>query len=404
MDDTDYIVGLKALDHSPFYLSDDARARHIYVPGQTGVGKSELLYNFIRYDFASARGLIFLDPHGDNALRAVSSVPKHRILDTIYFDPLADYTVCYNPIVEIPSDHRYGYAADIATSFSHIWPDSWGTRMERILTQSILLLLHNTHRQHSLADIPRLLVDTHYQRELLRTCKDQHVIDYWTLELPALIKKFGAEALQPVQNKIGQFADNPILRRAIDGKSTIDIAGIMDSGKILVCNFSKLMGDEPSRILGSLLVTRISQAAQARANKPENERQPVTLLIDEFQNFASKSFATILSEARKYKLNLVLAHQYLEQVPSALQHAVFGNAGTTICFRIGAFDAPIFAKHLNQEERELLDLPNFTARVKTINDGRPSDAFRIEMVLLPSVVDSLQRVRDNTRNRYAKQG
>jgi hypothetical protein len=351
-------------------------------------------------DFERGRGFALIDPHGDLALSIARATPKHRIPDTIYFDPLDTHVVVHNPVVSVPGLHRGTVAAHIVSSFKHIWAESWGPRLEYILTNAVRLLLEN--QGCSLTDIPQLLVDKAYRSTLLKKCDDPYIKIFWTAEYAAYSERLLAEAIAPIQNKVGQFANNPILRAVLEGKPTLNIPDVMNTRKVLLCNLSKRMGDEPSRLLGALLVTAFAQAAQARADMPEDEREDFTLYVDEFQNFATPSFASILSEAAKFRLNLVVANQFMGQVPEMLRHAVIGNVGTLAVFRIGSFDAPIFAKELNMSERELIDLPNRVARVKTMNGDTTTEAMRINTLPPQEAGDNLAKVQNNTRSRYAR--
>ena len=381
-------------------LTDAERRQHIYLIGRTGTGKSTLLYNLMRSDFARGRGFALIDPHGDLALALATATPSERINDTIYFDPLDTHVVVHNPIITVPPLHRGTIAAHIVSSFKHIWAESWGPRLEYILTNAVRLLLENTGA--SLTDIPRLLIDAPYRTQLLTRCADPYIKAFWTIEYAGYGDRLRAEAIAPIQNKVGHFANNPILRAVLEGRSTIDIPGIMNTRKVLLCNLSKSMGAEPSHLLGALLVTAFAQAAEARAVLPEEERPDFTLYVDEFQNYATTTFASILSEARKYRLNLVLANQFMDQVPEMLRHSVIGNAGTIAAFRIGAFDAPILSRELGISERELIDLPNRTARVKTMNGDHPTEAMRISTLPPLSASDNFATVQGHTRSRYAR--
>ena len=313
----------------------------------------------MRSDFECSRGFALLDPHGDLAVSVADEAPRDRIMDTIYFDPLAEKTLSYNPLIYVSTLHRGTVASHIVSSFKHIWASSWGPRLEYILTNAIRLLLEN--KAVTLVGLPRLLTDTQFRNQLLRQCHDPFIAAFWKDEYATYSDRLRAEAIAPLQNKVGAFANNPILRDIIGRPSTIDIPRIMNEGKVLLANLSKRMGAEPSHLLGALLTTGFAQGAEGRAGIPEDERTDFSLYADEFQNFATESFAHILSEARKYRLNLVLAHQYLDQLPEDLKHAVLGNTGTVVVFRIGAYDAPLFAKHLGVPEHVLTTLPNYHA-------------------------------------------
>lgn len=397
----EYIAGKTGVTETPLVLSDQVRRQHIYLIGSTGTGKSSLLYNFMRSDFERGRGFALIDPHGDLARSVADMSPATRIDDIIYFDPMAPTAVVrFNPLVTVAPFRRATVAAHVVAAFKHIWAGSWGARLEYILTNALRLLLENPGT--TLVDLPRLLVDTPYRAKLLRACKDPYIKAFWTIEYAGYSDKLRADAIAPIQNKVGQFANNPILRDIIGQPSTIDITEIMNNGKVLITNLSKQMGAEPSHLLGAMLVTAFAQAAQARDTIPEEQRQDFTLYVDEFQNFATESFTSILSEARKYRLNLVLAHQYLAQLPDTMPDAVLGNAATKIVFRIGAQDAPLFARELGIVDTQLTELANHTARVKTM-DGGTTTAARLIQTLQPEICDGmLEAVKNNTGARYAR--
>jgi len=395
----EYILGKNDADVKGglLHLSDAERRQHIHVIGSTGSGKSALFYNFLRSDFERGRGFALLDPHGDLALSIADASP--RIMDTIYFDPLAARTLSYNPLYTVSPLHRGTVASHIVSSFKHIWAGSWGPRLEYILTNAIRLLLENN--SVTLVDLPRLLTDTQFRNLLLRQCHDPFITAFWKDEYNKYSEKLRAEAIAPLQNKVGAFANNPVLRAIIGQPSTIDIPRIMNERKVLLANLSKRMGAEPSHLLGALLTTGFAQGAEARAGIAEEDRVDFSLYADEFQNFATESFSHILSEARKYRLNLVLAHQYLDQLPEDLKHAVLGNTGTVVVFRIGAFDAPIMSKHLGIPEHVLTTLPNYHAYVRILRDGAPS-TYRIEMLPPNITTGSLKGVLNHSETRYAR--
>jgi type IV secretory pathway TraG/TraD family ATPase VirD4 len=380
-------------------LSLAERRNHIYITGKSGTGKSSLLFNLAHADLVAGAGFLFIDPHGDTAMRLADSAPPYRRSDVIYFDPLDSHVVRFNPLIAVPPLHRGTLAARIVEVFRNIWSDSWGPRLDYILTNAIRLLLENSGS--SLVDIPRLLSDDRFRAKLLRRCDDPHIKHYWVKEFGGYSDKFRAEAIAPIQNKVGQFANNPILRDIVGGRSTIDIAKIMNEGRVLICNLSKRMGEEPSHLLGSLLVTVFAQAAEARAELPEDQRRDFTMYVDEFQNYATTSFATVLSESRKYRLSLVTANQFLGQVPELLRYAIIGNVGTVIAFRVGAYDAPLLSSELGINADSLINLANFTARVKRVRDDSPTEAEFLST--LPPQSEHKGRfpaVLANTRNRH----
>lgn len=379
-------------------LDDTIRRQHIYLIGATGTGKSTLLYRMMQDDFSRGRPFALIDPNGDLARAVADMAPPHLIeKGVIYFDPLSEESVVrYNPLVPTEPFYRSTVAAHIVAAFKHIWISSWGPRMEYILTNALRLLLENPGT--TLVDLPQLLTDDRYRGKLLKRCDDPYIKAFWTDEYDAYSAKLRAEAIAPIQNKVGQFANNPILRDIIGRQSTIDISKIMNEGQYLICDLSKRMGAEPSHLIGALLVTAFAQAAQDRATIPEERRQDFTLYVDEFQNFATESFVAILSEARKYRLNLVLAHQFLTQLPEELRDAVLGNAATKIVFRVGAQDAPILADELGLLPSQLTGLPDHTARMKV----KSSKSDQVAMTMPEVRTGSLQEVHNRTASRYAR--
>lgn len=361
-----YTLGLQT-NGQPIILSAEERRRHLYISGSTGSGKTTLLYNLAMDDFRSGRGFCFIDPHGDVVTKLADSTPIDRVNQTIYFDPLnPDDVVGFNPIKKVSPLQQSVEAARLLSAFKHVWSEFWGPRMAYVLENALLLLL--AQNAATLLDIPTLLTDETFRKKLLRKCDDFGVKFVWEQEFHNLSKKMKAEWISPVQNKAGRFRTNKILRDVVGQKSKIDVEEIMNNDKVLLCNFSKRMGEEPSHLLGALLVTAFGQAAEARAEIPEEERKDFTLYVDEFQNFTSEAFATILSEARKWRLNLVVAHQYLAQLDedhTTIRQAVMGNASTFVVFRIGAEDADLMGKQLDMNGMTLTRTEAFKAYVKT---------------------------------------
>jgi Type IV secretion-system coupling protein DNA-binding domain len=399
--DRPYILG--ATQHgSALPLSRVQVRNHIYITGKSGTGKSSLLFNLAQTDMLAGRGLLFIDPHGDTARALADATPPCRRADVVYFDPLDEtHVVGFNPLMTVPLLHRGTLAARIVEAFHNIWADSWGPRLDYTLTNAIRLLLENPGS--SLVDIPKLLVEDKFRAKLLRKCRDGYIRDYWLKEYGSYSDKLRAEVIAPIQNKIGQFANNPILRDIVGGRSTIDPKKIMDEGKVLICNLSKRMGEEPSRLLGALLVTAFAQAAEARAEIPEDDRKDFTLYVDEFQSFANDAFATMLSESRKYRLALVTSNQFLGQLPEQLRYAIIGNVGTIIAFRVGAFDAPLLASELGMPEDALINLPNFTARIKWLDHGSPTEAIYVQMYEpRPHMTGRFECVRAQSRHRHSR--
>ncbi len=329
-----------------FGIKTDDRRRHMYVLGSTGMGKSEFLKNMAIQDIEEGRGLAFLDPHGDGAQALINFIPKHRIKDVIYFDP-ADlaYPIAFNVLEKVDYEYRHLIASGLLGVFKKLWgADAWSGRMEYILNNTILALLE--YPDSTLLGINRLMASKEYRKKVVDNLKDPIVKAFWTEEFAKYADKFATEATAAIQNKVGQFTSNNVIRNIIGQVGTkLDIRKIMDEGKILIVNLSKgAIGEDASRLIGALLITKIQLAAMSRVDTPEPDRRDFYLYVDEFQNFATESFANILSEARKYHLGLIVAHQYITQMEEEVRDAVFGNVGTIVTFRVGAEDAEFLEK------------------------------------------------------------
>jgi len=383
-------------------LMREDRRRHVYIIGQTGTGKTALLVNMMQADLRSAAGFCFLDPHGDASRDIAALTPPERVQDVIYLDPSdPTHSFGYNPLANVPEAERATTTANIASAFKNIWIESWGPRLEYILTNALRLLLDDGNQ--TLLGLPRLLVDDAYRDWLVRHCRDPVIRDYWHNRYADYDPRFRNEAISPIENKIGILLANPYLRSILcEGSSTIDIPHIMNEGQVMIVNLSKGgLGTEPSRLLGALLITAFSQAAEGRRHIPEEERRDFTLFVDEFQNFATESFASILSEARKWRLSLVAVNQHVAQLPESLQHAVFGNAGTIVAFRIGAQDAPMIAAELGmQSARPLRETNNFHAWVRLMREGAPRESKFIATFPPPPAGAKFESVLANSLARH----
>ena len=391
--------------NAPVTLNQNDRRRHLYIIGKTGTGKSTLLLSLILSDLHSNHGLALLDPHGDLATTVIDAVPRQRISDCIYLDPSdLEHPLGFNPLFNIDRDRRPLIAAHIVSTFRHIWADSWGPRLEYLLQNSVRLLLDSAGS--TLLGLPALLIDERYRDGLLQRCEDAQVRQFWTREIAAWGEAFKAEALSPLQNKIGALLASPVLRNILgQHKPTIDIPAIMNSGRVLIVNLSKgNLGAGPSFLLGALLSTAFAQGAEARASIPESRRRDFHLYADEFQNFATDSFGSILSEARKYRLSLTLAHQFLGQLPLSLRQAVLGNAGSIIAYRVGADDAAALAPEFGiQSPSAFTDLANYEAWARLIRDGAPTDAIRISFDALDvKASGTTDAMIARTRARYTR--
>lgn len=383
------------------------RSRHVYIIGQTGAGKTGALALLALSDIFHGHGYAIIDPHGDFAVDNMRFIPGSRLKDVIYFNP-ADtaYPIGFNPLEVTNPSQKTNISSEVIGVLKRMFGESWGPRLEYILRYTILALLDRPST--TMLDITRMLTNKAFRKETLEYCKDTVVLNFWKMEFATWNEKFVAEAISPVLNKVGAFTANPIIRNIIgQPKSTFDIRKIMDEGKILIVNLSKgLIGEDNAAILGSFIVTKIQLAAMSRSNIERIEdRRPFYLYVDEFQNFATDSFATILSEARKYGLNLTVANQYISQMNETVRDAVFGNVGTMICFRVSADDAPILAKQFEPqfEPQDLLQMHNRNFVINMVIKGEKAPAFNATTLTLPQPqTDNLGAIIGNTRQNYTR--
>ncbi|HEY0964824.1 MAG TPA: type IV secretion system DNA-binding domain-containing protein [Candidatus Paceibacterota bacterium] len=347
----------------PFGIKAKDRQRHMYVIGKTGMGKSTLLENMAAQDILNGEGMAFIDPHGSAAETLLEYVPEHRVNDVVYFAPFdLEHPIAFNVMEDVGADKSHLVVSGLMSTFKKIWVDAWSARMEYILTNALLALIE--YPDTTLLSVNRMFVDKEFREKVVAYIKDPAVKAYWTDEFANYTERFAAEALPAIQNKIGQFTGNPIIRNVIgQPHSSFDIRKMMDEKKILIMNLSKgLIGETNANLLGSMLTTRIYLAAMSRADLPVDVMKKMPnfyFYVDEFQSFANSTFANILSEARKYHLNLIIAHQYVDQMEEDVRSAVFGNVGTTIAFRVGPFDAEVL---------ETVFAPQFTA-IDLVNLG-----------------------------------
>ncbi len=365
-----------------FGIKTDDRRRHLYVVGKTGMGKTVMLENMAIQDIQRGNGLAIVDPHGEFAERMLDFVPKERVNDVVYFNPAdQEFPIAFNAIEQVAPEDRHLIASGLMGVFKKIWPDVWSARMEYILHNSILALLE--YPGSTLLGLNRILADKEYRNKVLEKVTDPTVKSFWTNEFAKYPDRFREEAVAPIQNKVGQFISAPLIRNIIGQTVTaFNIREIMDKGKILIVNLSKgRVGEDASHLLGALIVTKIQLAAMSRVDIPEEERKDFYLYVDEFQNFATDAFVNILSEARKYHLCLILAHQYIAQLVSAentkVRDAIFGNVGTIVNFRIGAADAEFLEKEFAPEFYidDLVNLAKYNIYLKLMIDGVASRAF-----------------------------
>lgn len=354
------------------------RRNHMYMVGKTGTGKSTLLKTLMLQDIRAGEGLALFDPHGDLAEEIVSLVPPGRRADLIYLDvPDRSRIWHFNPFAGLPKEKHALAAAGMVEVFKKLWPDEWGPRLEHLFRNVVFTLLEAGDA--TFADIPRLLSDREFRGSLTRRVSNGMVREFWEKEFAGYSPAFRAVVTAPLLNKVGAFLTDPLLHSILSGaQNSFDLGQIMDEGKILVVNLAKgKIGEGPAALLGSLLVSHLSLSAMERADRPQVERPDFYLYLDEFHTFATLTLATMLSELRKYRLNLILAHQYLSQLETEVRDAVFGNAGSFIAFRVGALDAPTVAQELSPtfEADDLLSLPNFSIYLRLMIEGEVSRAF-----------------------------
>src|SRR3989344_5680339 len=394
-----------------FGIKRNDRRQHMYVIGKTGVGKTGFLKNMALQDIDNGEGLAIIDPHGEFVEEILESIPSHRIKDVVYFNPVdMQHTVSFN-IMDV-ADPRYKHliASGLIGIFTKIWANVWSARMEYILANCILALLDTPGT--TLLGIPRMLVDRDYRQKIINNLNDPVVKSFWVNEYEEWDSRYRNEAIAPVQNKVGQFLNVSFVRNIVgQAKNTIDIEDIMNNQKILLVNVSKgRIGEDNSAILGAMLITKIQLSAMERVRIPEDERKDFYLYVDEFQNFATDSFVNILSEARKYRLDLTIAHQYIGQLVSdtstAVRDAVFGNVGTMVSFRVGAADAEFLELEFTPEflQNYLIQLPNYNIYIKLMIDGVTSRPFSAK-TLPPPIIDKAHKIRDEiisgSRQRYS---
>lgn len=400
------MTNFRGIKHQFGMLRKD-RSRHLYIIGQTGAGKSGTLELLALSDIYHNQGYAIIDPHGDFAINNLKFIPERRIKDVIYFNP-ADtaFPLGFNPMEITNPNQRLTISSEIIGVLKRMFGNSWGPRLEHILRYTILALLERP--ETTILDITRMLTDKEFRKETLNYVTDTVILQFWKLEFASWNEKYATEAIAPVLNKVGAFTANPIIRNIIgQPKSTFNIRQLMDEGKILVVNLSKgLIGEDNASILGAFLVTKIQLAAMSRSDIPNiADRRPFYLYVDEFQNFATDSFATILSEARKYALNLTVANQYIAQMSDEVRTAVFGNVGSMISFRVSADDAPLLVKQFEPqfEVNDLVNMHNRNFIMSMIIDGEKQPAFSASTLNLPEIQTSfIEQIIDHSRRNYGR--
>ena len=400
------LTNFRGINHQFGMLRSD-RSRHVYIIGQTGAGKSGLLELFALSDIYHNQGYAIIDPHGDFAIENMKFIPEARLDDVVYFNPAdVEHPIGFNPLEVTNPAQKSTISSEVIGVLKRMFGDSWGPRLEYILRYTILVLLDRP--EPTMLDITRMLTDKKFRKETIGYCNDVVVRQFWNVEFASWSEKFQTEAIAPVLNKVGAFTANPIIRNIIgQTHSSFNIRQIMDEGKILVVNLSKgLIGEDNAGILGSFLVTKIQLAAMSRSDILDiHDRRPFYLYVDEFQNFATDSFATILSEARKYGLNLTVANQYISQMEPTVRDAVFGNVGTMISFRVSPDDSPILAKQFEPqfEENDLTQMHNRNFIINMVINGEKAPAFSATTLNLPEAKRShLSRIIEHSRELYSQ--
>lgn len=394
----------------PFGIKPDDRRRHMYVIGKTGMGKTTLMENMAIQDVRNGNGICFIDPHGDSIVKILDFIPPSRINDVVYFNPAdLEHPIAFNILEAVESRYKHLVASGLMGVFTKNWASMWSSPMEYILNNTILALLDSPG--NTMLGIVRMYVDKKYRKRIVDNIKDPMVKAFWIEEFANYAEKYRTEAVAPIQNKVGQFLSSAVIRNIVgQPKSTIDLRDIMDNRKILLLDLSKgKVGEDNSALLGAMIITKLQLAALSRVDIPENERQDFYLYVDEFQNFVTDSFATILSEARKYRLNLTMGHQYIGQLSpegnNKVRDAVFGNVGTMVVFRVGAADAEFLETEFEPAftPNDIVNLPKYHIILKLMINGVASDPFTAVTMPVDENfrVDEGEKVIKVSRERYA---
>jgi len=395
-----------------FGIKHKDRRQHFYIIGKSGTGKTVLLNNLATQDIRNGAGLCVVDPHGEFVEGLLGQIPKHRLKDVVYINPAdPDFHTGFN-ILEIDDPaKKHLVASGLMGIFTKIWANVWSARMEYIMNNCVLALLDTPGS--TLLGIPRMLVDKNYRQRIVGNIKDPVVLTFWVNEFENWKDNFRSEAIAPIQNKVGQFLSTSLVRNIVgQKKSTINLFDMMNERKIILLNVSKgRIGEDNSDLLGSMFITKIQLSAMERVRIPENEREDFYLFVDEFQNFATDSFADILSEARKYRLDLTIAHQYIGQLAedgsTKVRDAVFGNAGSIVIFRVGADDAEFLEKEVEPDftTHDMVNLPNYEVYARLMIDGvtsRPFSAYTLPPLVSDSDVCTEEEIIAESRQRYGK--
>jgi len=361
-----------------FGIKREDRFSHVYIIGKTGTGKSTLLEAMALQDLQLGHGFALVDPHGDLVERIADRIPPERLLDVVYLDaadPTQPYG--YNPLRHVRHDRIALAASGVMEVFAKMWPEAWGVRMEHILRNVLMALLEQPSA--TLHDVLRIISDTKYRKSIAASLRNETVRTFLQKEFERFTFGYRADGIAPIQNKVGAFLADPLLNRILTApKQDIHIRRMMDEGQVLLVNLAKgRIGEDSSSLLGGLLVTTIGLAGYSRADTDPARRRDFFVYVDEFQSFTTLAVANMLSEMRKYRLGFTVAHQYLHQLEPDVRHAVLGNTGTIISFRVGAEDAPYLSREFTEvfDETDLVQLPNYRIYLKLMIDGTPSLPF-----------------------------
>jgi energy-coupling factor transporter ATP-binding protein EcfA2 len=405
--DTPIVIGKREGwgDARPFGISAADHCHHVYIIGKTGSGKTTLLRNMLVQHIMQGHGVALIDPHGDLAEELLHHIPPGRADHLVYFNPGdLEFPIGLNLLANVEPDDRHLVASGIVGAFKNIWRDSWGPRLEYILYNAVAALLDCPNT--TLLGVNRMLTDDAYRAWVIRQIKDPFIRAFWAEEYASYDPRFQREAIAPIQNKLGQFLLNPVIRNILGQvKTKVSIPFVMDNSRLFIANLSKgQLGADKANLLGSLLSTQFQLAAMARAKRPESDRLPFYLYIDEFHNFSTDAFASILAEARKYRLCLTISHQYIDQLTLPVRQAVFGNVGTLISFRVGYADAEVLQKEFGNAfpPTAIADLERYEAVVKLLENGANREPFRAKMLApLENRVDRADKLITRSRERFA---
>jgi hypothetical protein len=391
-----------------FGIKPEDRRRHLYIVGKTGMGKSTLLLNMIVQDIQKGHGIAVFDPHGDLVEKVLDYIPSRRINEVIHFNPAdVEYPIAFNPLYNPDPSQKHLVASGIIQVFKKIWPDNWGPRLEYVLRNALLALLE--YGGQTLLGVNRMLIDDRFRLKIATGIKDPVIRRFWTSEFEEYPKVFRAETISPILNKVGQFITNPLIRNIVgQTKTKFNLSEVMNKNGILLLNLSKgRIGEDNSSLLGSLMLTHLHLAALRRANIPENKRTDFYLYIDELQSFITEDFPSILSEARKYHLNIAgMANQFISQLPESVASAILGNVGTLIAFTLCSEEAEFLEREFHPEfsADDHLTLPKYNVYMKLSINGSTSSPFSAVTMppSKPSEVSARQRIVLQTRQRYCE--